>query len=353
MTGDSPAGARSGPDPTLRELGEDALVASVVSRFGAAPAWLRVPPGDDAAVIDLPAVGGTAALVTAIDSVVEGLDFRRDWSSGTDVGVKVAAQNLADLAAMGAVPMALLVSLAAPPELPSSWTTGLADGLAAECARAGAHVVGGDVSAAEAVLVTGTGIGVLAGAPAVLRSGARPGDLVAIAGSTGLSAAGLALLQAGWRDERGLPGLDPAAAAAAVRMVSAHRRPQPHYPAGPAAAAAGATAMIDTSDGLLRDAGRVARASGVRLDLDPQAVEPTADLVVVAAALGVDPLGWVLGGGEDHALLACFPAELDSTGALPAGFRVIGAVHPAGSDGPAVLVGGRAWTGDPGWQHFR
>lgn len=340
--------------PTLRELGEDALVSAVVSRFGPAPAWLQVPPGDDAAVIDLAAVraGASGSLVTATDSVVEGQDFRRDWSSGADVGVKVAAQNLADLAAMGAVPLALLVSLAAPADLPAGWAVELADGLAAECARAGAHVVGGDVSAAESVLVTGTGLGLLVGVPAVLRSGARAGDQVAIAGTTGPSAAGLALLAAGWTDLAGLPGvlgLDPVTSAAAGRMVAVHRRPAPPYPAGPAAAAAGAGAMIDTSDGLVRDAGRVARSSGVLLDLDPAALDLTADLGLVGAALGVDPLGWALGGGEDHALLACYPPGVS----LPDGFRPIGRVlGPAGGQ-PGVLVGGRPWTGDPGWLHFR
>jgi len=389
MTGEPPD--RPGQPPSLRDLGEDRLVLSVMSRFGVAPPWLQVPAGDDAAVLDLAAAGSagvTGSVVAATDTMVEGLDFRRDWSSGVDVGVKVAAQNLADLAAMGAVPLSLLVSLAAPGDLPACWATDLADGLALECARAGAHVVGGDVSAAPLVVVTGAALGLLNGLPPVLRSGARPGDVLAIAGRTGPSAAGLALFEAGWPSDRTvLPGLDPAAAG---RMLAAHRRPQPPFPDGPSAAVAGATAMIDISDGLVRDAGRVARASGVVLDLDPQllypqvldpqvldpqvldpqvldprGLPPDGDLIAVAAALGVDPLGWVLSGGEDHALLACFPAAAT----LPAGFRVIGRVRAAGAAGPsglsglsgpsewpggtAVLVGGRPWSGDPGWQHFR
>jgi thiamine-monophosphate kinase len=324
-------------EDTLGTVGEDGLIASVLVRYGPSPALVRVGPGDDAAVLDL-----AGPVVVSTDTLVETHDFRRDWSSGFDVGVKTAAQNLADVAAMGARPVALLVSLAAPADLPARFARDLADGLADECARAGASVVGGDVSAASEVVVTGTALGVLdGGRPAVLRSGARPGDVVALAGVTGPSAAGLALLLAGRGPD------DGDAAAVAVR---AHLAPRPPYEAGPAAAAAGATALIDTSDGLLRDAGRLAAASGAVLDLDPAALAPGADLVAVAALLGAaDPaaraLEWALAGGEDHALLACFPAGT----ALPAGFRAVGAVR-AGD--PGVLVGGRPWTGPTGWHHF-
>jgi len=182
----------------------------------------------------------------------------------------------------------------------------------------------------------------------VLRSGARPGDVVALAGRTGPSAAGLALLLASGTAEAA-SGRTPAASG----LVEAHLAPRPPYPAGPAAGRAGATALIDTSDGLLRDAGRVARASGVLLDLDPAALAPPADLVEVASALG-DPLlatAWVLTGGEDHALLACFPPDAD----VPAPFVVVGRVLAAGRgerDAPGVLVGGERWTGRDGWHHF-
>ena len=321
-------------DDTLGAVGEDGLVASVLARYGPSPASVRVGPGDDAAVLAL-----DGPVVVSTDTLVEGHDFRRDWSTGHDVGVKTAAQNLADVAAMGARPVALLVSLAAPAHLPAAFARDLADGLADECARAGAAVVGGDVSAASEVVVTGTALGVLEGGrTAVLRSGARPGDVVALAGATGPSAAGLALLLAG-----DLP--DDAAARAAVR---AHLAPRPPYPAGPAAAAAGAPALIDTSDGLLRDAGRLAAASGVVLDLDPDALPPGDGLDAVATLLGAAPgraQEWVLAGGEDHALLACFPAGA----ALPGPFRPVGQVL-AGA--PGVLVGGRPWTGPTGWHHF-
>src|SRR3954451_13631213 len=234
----------------LRDLGEDALIASIVRRFGPQPGGLVVGPGDDAAVLDV-----AGALVVSTDTVVEGVDFRRDWSGGADVGGKVAAQNLADVAAMGARPLALVVSLTAPGDLPVGWADALAQGLDDECRRAGAAVAGGDVSQGKEIVVTGTALGVLDGSP-VLRSGARPGDVVALSGVTGPSAAGLALLTAGIADR-------------AAPLVRSHLAPQPSYAAGPDAARAGAHALIDTSDGLLRDAGRIAAASGVRIDLDP------------------------------------------------------------------------------------
>lgn len=336
---------------TVSALGEDGLVGSVIARYAPTPAGVLVGPGDDAAVLDVP--GWT---VVSTDTLVEGYDFRRDWSTAYDVGVKTAAQNLADIAAMGAVPLALVVSLATPGDLPADWAVDLSDGLAAECARVGAAVVGGDVSQAGEVVITGTAVGVLSG-PAVLRGGARPGEVVALAGTTGPSAAGLALLEA---------GLDVTADPVLSALVRAHLAPQPQYGAGPAAAKGGATAMIDTSDGLVRDARRVAEASAVVLDLDPQALLPGEELLAAASALGKEraAVGWVLSGGEDHALLACFPAGT----VVPEPFRVIGVVRAAdlprgedvrataqqgeGAQRPGVLLGGRPYTGGEGWLHF-
>jgi thiamine-monophosphate kinase len=319
---------------TVAALGEDALVGSVIARYAASPSGVLVGPGDDAAVLEMP-----GRVVISTDTLVEGYDFLRKWSTAHDVGVKTAAQNLADIAAMGATPVALVVSVATPAELPATWARELADGLADECARAGAAVVGGDVSQATEIVITATALGLLTG-PAVLRGGARPKDVVALAGATGFSAAGLALLRA----ETGGAGR-----AVLARLVRAHLAPRPGYSDGPVAAAAGATAMIDTSDGLLRDARRVAKASEVVLDLDSLALAPGEDLRAAATALGspAAAMDWVLSGGEDHALLACFPLEVP----LPAPFRRIGLVRADPEAG--VLVDGRPYHGAEGWQHFR
>ena len=362
-------------DPTGRtvgQVGEDPLVAEVITRYPGAD-WLTVGPGDDAAVLDL--TGRFAGpLVVGTDTLVEHQDFRRDWSSARDVGIKTAAQNFADLAAMGAVPHTLLVSLTTPASVPAVWARELADGLAEECTRAGAVVAGGDLSAGTELVITGTALGTLSVPQAVLRSGARPGDVLAVAGVVGRSAAGWALLLRG----HGLVGGPPLPPALA-RLVDDHRRPRPPYTAGPEAALAGATAMIDTSDGLVRDAERLARASGVTLDLDPQALAPDADLLAAAdfltrlqgpvepggvepdgpaeveeAAKAVEAMEWVLAGGEDHALLATFPPEVT----LPPSFRRIGTVRPATPDAaaaparPAVLLAGEPMAGPGGWRHF-
>ncbi len=320
---------RDDPADSVRVVGEFGVIGRVVAAAGTAEA-AEVGPGDDAAVVR----AADGRVVATTDVLVEGRHFRRDWSSPEDVGHKAAAANLADVAAMGARATALLVGVACPPETPTSWLEGVAAGLAAECAPLGAAVVGGDTVAAapgsDAVVLSVTALGDLGGRPPVLRSGARPGDVVALAGRLGWSACGLAVLRRGFTS--------PLAA------VAAHRRPEPPYAAGPAAADAGASAMCDVSDGLLADAGHVARASGVDVDLDRAALvrtclEPSGPLQQVGAALGVDPLAWVLTGGEDHALLATFPPGA----ALPDGWTAIGAVRVARHD-PAVFVGGEPAT---------
>ena len=284
--------------------------------------------GDDAAVLRAP----DARVVATMDLLVEGRHFRRDWSTALDVGRKAAAQNLADIAAMGAVPTALLVGFAAPGDLPAAWARDLVRGLAQESARAGASVAGGDVSSADTIMIAITALGDLAGRDPVTRGGARPGDLLAVAGWLGRSAAGLALLEAGLNRPAG--------------PVAAHRRPRPPYGAGPQAAVIGATSMIDISDGLVQDLGHVAAASGVRIDIETARFADDPQLRAAAAALGdADWLSWVLAGGEDHALAATFAAGTE----LPERWSVIGSV----SAGAGVHVNGRSWAGRGGWDHFR
>jgi thiamine-monophosphate kinase len=309
--------------------------------------------GDDAAVVGAP----SGSVVAAVDLLIEGRHFLRQWSSAYDIGVKAAARSLADIAAMGAVPTALLVALATPGTLPARWATDLADGLAYEASRAGAGVVGGDTARADSVVLSVTALGDLAGRSPVLRSGARPGDVIAVAGPLGHSAAGLALLSAGIGQGMTAPsgGTD-----AIADLVAAHLRPTPPYTAGPEAARLGATAMIDVSDGLVADLGHVAAASGARLEIDSSALATGGPLRKAAAVLfeispseGTDradsppsrALSWVLTGGEDHSLVAAFPASA----VLPARWRVIGEV----SDGSGVTVDGAPYLAAGGWQHFR
>jgi thiamine-monophosphate kinase len=316
------------PDATLADTGELDLVRALTARF-AQGAHVELGPGDDAAVLRT----GDGRVVATTDLLVEGVHFRRDWSPARDVGHKAAAQNLADVAAMGARPTSLLVGLGAPGELPTAWALELADGLAAECASIGASIVGGDVIRSDRVVLAVTALGELDGRAPVTRAGARPGDLVAVDGRLGWAAAGLAVLSRGFKSPRVL--------------VDAHRRPAPPYDSGPAAARAGATAMCDVSDGLLSDVGHIAAASGVAIDLDLGALVPDEPLLEIARAMSGDAQRWVLTGGEDHALAGCFP-DLAAVAAAGLGWRVIGRVEA----GEGVTVDGRHYAGDPGHRHF-
>ncbi|GAA3750356.1 thiamine-phosphate kinase [Spinactinospora alkalitolerans] len=315
---------------TIGDLGEFGLIARVTARFPQTDDVI-LGPGDDAAVVR----ADDRRVVATTDLLVEGRHFRRDWSGARDVGHKAAAQNLSDIAAMGARPTALLLGFAAPGDLPAEWADGFAEGLSAECAAAGAAVVGGDVVRADAVTIAITALGDLGGRAPVRRDGARPGDAVAVIGDLGLSAAGFALLRAG--------AVEPGP------CLDAHLRPAPPYAEGPRAAEFGATAMLDVSDGLVQDLGHIAEASGVAVELDGAALRPDPALeraVERLAGLGVatrGPLDLMLAGGEDHALAATFPA----VGGVPEGWTRIGSVT-AGS--------GLALDGEPlsaaGWDHF-
>lgn len=313
---------------TVADLGEFGLIAEIVRRFEQGPA-VFVGPGDDAAVLRTP----KGHVVVSTDLLVENRHFRRDWATASDIGRRAAAQNVSDVNAMGGRAVALTVGLVLPADLPAQWVLDLADGLAAEAGLVGASIIGGDVTRGEEVVVAVTVLGECAVAP-VLRSGASAGEVLAIAGRQGWAAAGLAVLGRGFRSPRA--------------VVEAHQRPEPPYEAGPAAAQGGATAMIDVSDGLVADVGHIAASSGVRIDIWSTAFPIDEPLQAVGAALGVDPTEFVLGGGEDHALVATFPAGTP----LPDGFRAIGAVTAAGDEGPGVTVDGAAYEGTPGWTHF-
>ena len=309
---------------TIAELGEFGLVTELGRRFTQGPHVL-IGPGDDAAMVEIP--GGR--VVVSTDVLVETRHFRRDWASAEDIGHRVAAANLSDLNAMGGHATALTVALAAPADLPAEWALGLADGIAAEAALVGASVVGGDLTGADQVMVAVTALGHVEGEP-VRRSGARPGDVLALAGRQGWAAGGLAVLARGFRSPR--------------KLVDAYRRPEPPYAAGAEALARGATAMIDVSDGLVADVAHIAEASGVSVDITTSAFEVAEPLQAVGAALGADPMRFILGGGDDHAIAATFPAGT----ALPDGWTLVGTV----GEGDGVTVDGAAYEGVAGHTHF-
>jgi thiamine-monophosphate kinase len=310
---------------TVADRGEFNLIAEMVAGLATGDGVL-LGAGDDGAVLR-----PDGDVVVSTDTMVEGVHFRRVWSSAGDVGRKAVASAVADIEAMGAVPSAIVISLAIPPELEVAWVTEFSAGVREECRRAGTFLVGGDTTSARDITITCTVLGNLGGRAAVTRAGARPGQVLAVCGRLGWAAAGLAVLKRGFRSPRA--------------VVVAHRIPEPPYGAGQAAARAGATAMIDVSDGLLADVGHLARGSEVTIEIDTALLDIAEPQRVVAAAIGGgDPLTFLLTGGDDHALAATFDPRV-----VPEGWTVIGRVL-AGE--PTVLVDGAPWEGPAGWQHF-
>jgi len=314
-----------GESPTLQQLGEFAVIDRLV-RGRRQPGAVLLGPGDDAALVS----AGGGPTVVSTDVLVQDRHFRLDWSTPHDVGRKAIAQNAADIEAMGARATAFVVGFGAPGDTPVALVDALVDGMWDEAGRIGAGIVGGDLVGCPQWVLSVTVLGDLDGRAPVLRSGAKAGSVLAVVGELGRSAAGYAL----WHN--GIEGFD--------EIRGRHLVPQPPYGQGAVAAAAGAQAMIDVSDGLIADLRHVAEASGVGIDLSTAALAADHDaLTAAAAAVGVDPWPWVLGGGEDHALVGCF------AGPAPVGWRVIGRVL----DGSArVLVDGREWRGYAGWQSY-
>ena len=339
--------------PRVRDLSEERILSALLPSLPVSEA-AEVPSGDDAAVLAVS--DGRVAVST--DMLVEGTHFRQDWATGEDVAFRAVAQNVADAVAMGARPVSIVVAMQIPGELAYSWLEGFGRGLAAACREYEIGVDGGDLTSGPTLTVSVTVLGDLEGRAALRRCGARIGESLVLAGTAGRAAAGMELLERGYRREKAV--VEP------VETLFVDDFLRPKLPVGDvlAAARAGALgALMDVSDGLVRDARRMARASNAWLDIDSQALAPDLDaLMVLAPRLGLsDPLEWawntVLSGGEDHAFLgtlACPPERARAGGSAspPRGFRRIGTVRER-RDGGCVTVDGREVSGSGGWDHFR
>lgn len=298
--------------PTVFELGESEALSRAIKFFKPGEHTI-IGSGDDAAVVK-----SAGKYVVTTDTMVEGRDFRADFSSGFDLGWKAVASNFADVAAMGAKPSALVVALVITKSTEQFWLEEFARGLqsAIDNLSPGAEVVGGDLALGSEIVIAVTAHGELTGEP-VLRSGAKPGDRLALAGTLGRAACGLDLLLSP----------DPTLAKAYEEWVDIQLRPNPPISLG-AGLSGMATAMLDVSDGLSLDAGRLAKASGVSIRLFGSALSGYEAVLELAAqsmrarGFGASERDWVLHGGEDHSLLATFPPETQ----LPRGFKVIGEV---------------------------
>ena len=278
-------------------------------------------------------------LVVTTDVLVEGLDFTADLSGPEDWGWKAVVANLSDLAAMGAEARWLVLALTAPEATTLATLERVYTGVGEACRAFGAALVGGDISGGPALSLAVTALGEVE--RPVTRSGARPGDRLAVTGPLGPAAAGLALLRSA----------DPAAADLLGRfpgLAAAHRRPVPALAMGLALAQAGATAMIDVSDGLAGDALHLAEASGVGLEISDPAVPLAPGVAETATLLDLDPMALALGGGEDFVLAAALPRAADLGGVLDCGRFVS---DP--STRVRVTAGGRVPLAGTAYEHFR
>ena len=297
---------------------------------------LIVGHGDDAAVLDLDGRG----VCLAVDVLVEDVHFRRDLSSLADVGWKAVAVNCSDIAAMGGTPSAAVVGLCRPSDVPVSDIEQLYAGMAEACERWNLRLVGGDTVSSQALALSVTVMGDIDPQRAVRRSGAQPGDKVLVVGTLGGASAALALFRAG---QDVAPGL-----------LAAHRRPTALVEAGTALAAAGATAMIDVSDGFGADLLHICEASGVAAAVSAARLPGADGVTAAAAALSTDPLDFVAGGGDDYALLATVPAAAAEQIAAEVGGVIVGDIlqgPPSASlqfeDGSTRDLAGM------GWDHYK
>jgi thiamine-monophosphate kinase len=325
---------RSEPEVTLADLAESDILARIFPRLPESSATI-VGPGDDSAVM----MASDGRFVITTDMMIQGPDFRLEWSSGHDLGVKAAATNLADVAAMGARPTGMVVSIAAPATTRMTFLEDVADGLRDACLELAPRcgVVGGDLSVSPVLTFSITAFGDLEGRAPLLRSGAQAGDVIAVVGRLGLAGMGLASLFAGEREST------------RESALQAQLAPMPPIAQGVVGALAGAHAAMDISDSLVMDAGRIARASNVVMHLDEHVIDELAGhLAVEIGADAARARQAILFAGEDHALLMTFP----ESATLPDGFVAIGTVGACGDgENPRVNLGNTAIS-ENGWNPF-
>ena len=308
---------------------ESEMIAALARVFASDDPNLTVGIGDDGAVI----IASSANLVAATDMAVEGVHFKRDWSTLREIGAKLAAANLADIVAMGGTPKYLLVSAGLSADFDVAKITELANGIKAEAALLGVHIIGGDISKSSEIVISITALGEVQSP--IKRGGAQVGDLVVLSNLTGASAAGLAQLRAG---------------ISTSAFIQAHKKPVIDYKLGAqfAAPTTRVNSMCDVSDGLLVSLEDIASASGVAIEIDMNTfagISGFTELSQCAAAQGIDVFEWVLTGGEDHAFIAT------TSKPIPAGATVIGKVVAGNGVNLLGVKQETSWLQKPGFTH--
>jgi thiamine-monophosphate kinase len=277
------------------ELSEDELIAAIDLVLAGEAPGVVLGIGDDAAIVE----PGAGQLVLTTDLLVESVHFEVRNVVARDLGAKAITVNVSDLAAMAASPRFALVSLGLTEDVSSGWVVELYGGMRDACAEYAVSLVGGDLSRAPAIVISVTAVGHALAGRAVTRSGARPGDVIVVTGSLGAAAGGFALSR-----------LDPSQLGSALTepwaraLLDAFARPVARVGEGQTLAQCGATAMMDLSDGLAKDLGRLCHASGVGARIELSRVPVSRPLRDGAETLGIDPLQLAMSGGEDYELLA-------------------------------------------------
>ena len=302
-------------------VSESEIINALAAIFKQNNSDLIVGIGDDGAVVNAP----KNKIVMSTDMAVEGVDFKREWSSFKEIGAKITAANLADIYAMGGVPKYLLVSTGIPENLTLSQILDLAKGIKTEADLVGCSVIGGDISRAKELVISIAAFGEVENP--VTRAGAKVGDKVFISNLPGFSAAGLAQLKIGVRESK---------------YLNLHKKPIVPYALG--AKFAKSNALVDVSDGLLSECAHIANSSKVGIELEGKLIseiEGFSELAKVAKEMGIDVWQWILTGGEDHVFLG-------TDEELPDGSLEIGRVI----FGSGVKINDASEITDLGWRHF-
>jgi len=330
----------------MSDFTEDDLVLAIRTVLGGEAPGVALGPGDDAALVEF----GPHQGVLTSDLLVEGVHFEMDAVSARDLGHKALTVNVSDVAAMGGSPRYALVSLGLSGAVELPWVVELYGGLRDAALSYGMSVVGGDLSRSERVVISVAVAGEVARGRAVTRFGAKPGDRIVVTGELGAAAGGLIMARSERRED--------VATDWGRALLGAHDRPVARVGEGQTLAGAGATAMIDVSDGLAKDLSRICAESGVGAAVKLGSVPVAAALEPLRTSAEIDPLDLALGGGEDYELLAALPPDAVPAAAAHLSERFGTRLTDIGEFRLGALVvgvdrdGGESPLEPSGWDHF-